>query len=91
MSILRHYLGLPPGEAGERSETDEGHLFTLIRPAGTFPRGKAKYELLPRVIQKRGNPHQRGVPVNGDFVGRVRLNVIQVTLGRWQAHQVSRV
>ena len=30
------------GKAGERSETDEGHCKSLIRPTGTFPQGKVE-------------------------------------------------
>ncbi len=36
-------FGLPLGEAGERSETDEEFPMPLIRPAGTFPAGKARF------------------------------------------------
>ena len=40
------YPELPQGEAGERSETDEGLYLTLIRPAGTFPQGEGEKSLI---------------------------------------------
>lgn len=36
--------------------------------------------LLPKSVQEGSNPDQRCVPVDGDLVGRVRLQVIQIAL-----------